>query len=166
MKYHIAFFAAVCAVAVSVPAYAREMETRHGDEMRPGKAGMEMGSSTMHMRKGAKMDLTADQVACVKTAVGVREGAVGSAFTTFSSSVSSALSARASALATAWGYASTTERGPAIRTAWKTYSESIRMARQTLRETKKTVWGTFKDSVKACKVEPGATGDNPGQDQQ
>lgn len=92
-------------------------------------------------------------LACVQSDVAIREGAIQKAFMTFSGSISSALSARATALNTAWGMTVGTERRAARKTAWEAYRTASNEARTAFKTSKKSAWDTFKTASKNCKVE-------------
>jgi hypothetical protein len=89
---------------------------------------------------------------CVQTAVATREAAIGTAFTTFSTSMSSALSTRATALNTAWGMTDAKARRTARNEAWVNYKKASQAAKSTMKTSKKSAWTTFQTASKACKT--------------
>lgn len=91
-------------------------------------------------------------LACVQTAVAIRETSMVSAFNTFSASMSTALSTRAASLNTAWGLTDAKARREARSAAWKAFSASSKTAKTTFKTSKKSAWNTFKTATKACKV--------------
>ncbi len=91
-------------------------------------------------------------IACVQAAVDVREGAIDTAFSTFSSSVSAALSARKTALHDAWGMTDSAARRAARNKAWTDYRAGNKAAFAALRTDRKAAWTAFASASKACKV--------------
>ncbi|MEK7588959.1 MAG: hypothetical protein AAB438_04055 [Patescibacteria group bacterium] len=89
---------------------------------------------------------------CIQTAVATREAAVIAAWTTFSSATSTALSARATALNTAWGMTDAKARRTARNTAWSTYKTDAKKAGYDLKMAKRTAWEAFKTASKGCKT--------------
>ncbi len=88
--------------------------------------------------------------ACVQTAVLKRESAVASAFDAFSTAVKSALTARSSALNTAWGKTDRKEIRTEVNAAWKTYRASLKSAKQTHNKAVRAAWSGFKTDAKTC----------------
>ncbi len=91
-------------------------------------------------------------LACVAKAVADREAKIQSAFSAFSSSMTSAFQTRASDLASAWAMSDKTARKEAIRNAWKKFSDSKRAARKTYNIATKTAWKDFKKAKKDCNL--------------
>lgn len=91
-------------------------------------------------------------IACVKDAVVAREAAIGTSFSTFSASISTALSARATALANAWSLTDGTARRTARNAAWTEYKNASKAAKATFKTSKKAAWKIFNDASKACKT--------------
>ncbi len=85
---------------------------------------------------------------CMQTAVDVREDAIIDAFTTFNDDVSEALTARKTALHTAWGLTERTARNTAIKSAWATWKTMHKSALKDLKEDRKAAWDTFKTTAK------------------
>ncbi len=98
---------------------------------------------------GTTLNLT-----CAQTAVDKRETAIGSVWTTFSGSMTSALSTRASALHTAWGMTDASLRRPARKAAWDAYKASSRSAHDTLKTGRRAAWDTWRSDMQACHVPP------------
>ncbi len=97
-------------------------------------------------------------MACVASAVAVRESAIQSAFSAFSTSMSSAFTKRASDLATAWTLTDRTARNTAIKSAHSVFKESSSTAKRTYNTARQTAWQQFSTARKACKAPP--TGEN------
>ena len=89
---------------------------------------------------------------CVQAAVDIREQAMGDAWTTFSSSVASALSARKTALHGAWGLADGSARRTARAAAWEAFNNANKSAHSALKAVRKNIWSVFKNSSNACGV--------------
>lgn len=96
--------------------------------------------------------ISANALQCAQAAISKRESAVSAAWSAFSGSVTSALSARSSALNTAWGNTDRKERRTAINAAWKAFNSSVKDARKTLRASEKSAWSAFRSDSKNCKV--------------
>jgi len=101
-------------------------------------------------------------LACVQTAVQKRDGAIISAFGAFSTSVTSALTARMNALNTAWGISDKTARRAAIKKAWSDFSTATKAARKTLNQARLAAWKQYAKDVRACKSQGAPTGDDSG----
>jgi len=108
------------------------------------------GTSTEPTR--VKKEKTTLNLSCVQGAVDAREGALGQAFTTFSQAMTSALSARKTALHDAWGLTDNVARRTARKTAWTTYQSAAKAARTAVRSSRETAWADFKTASKACGV--------------
>lgn len=92
-------------------------------------------------------------IACMQTAVGVRETAVAAAWADFSSSTVSALATRKSALNAAWGLAEMKARTGAIVEAMKAWRTASTNAHRELRSDRKAAWDAFKKTAKdTCKT--------------
>ena len=88
---------------------------------------------------------------CVGTAVTTRETAVASAFTAFSSTETTALATRQSALQVAWGMSTAKTIRTAVMAAWKTYRTAHRAASKMHNAAVKASWQQFAKDRKACK---------------
>lgn len=91
-------------------------------------------------------------IICVQNAVKVREASIGTAFTNFSSSISTTLTVRASALDAAWGTSDAKTRKTLRNEAWTNYKKANQTAKATFKTNKKAAWDTFKTASKACKT--------------
>ncbi len=87
---------------------------------------------------------------CFQKALEMRDTSIIAAVQTHSDSVLTALNTRKEALKSAWNITVAKERRTAINTAWNNYRKSIRDARTTMNNAKKTAWKTFYTSRKAC----------------
>jgi len=100
---------------------------------------------------------------CIKSAIGTRDASIGSAFTTYYNSASTALTTRTTALQSAWDIADKTERHTALKSAWDTYKASVTTNKATLKSSREAAWSTYKTARIACGVQSdgnGAQSDN------
>ncbi len=91
--------------------------------------------------------------ACVGSAVSIREAAIDSAMTGFNQSVTTAYSARAVALQTAYGknLGNGTLRTD-IKVTWVAFTLAMQNARTAWRTARNSAWSGFRTAVKACKI--------------
>ena len=101
---------------------------------------------------GTTMTHGGANIPCVQSAVDVREGAIGDAFSAFSSAESAALSARKSALHDAWGLTNSAARRAARNKSWSDFHTANSAAYSTLRSARKIAWSTFATSSASCKA--------------
>lgn len=107
--------------------------------------GAQHADAGKHAKTTAPMNLP-----CVQTAVDARESAIGQAFSTFSTTESVALAARASALHDAWGQTDASARKSARDAAWSAFKTANKSAYAALRTAKQSAWSTFKTASKSC----------------
>ena len=114
-----------------------------------------MATSTMQLEnkvKSGRASTTVDTT-CMSGAVETRETALTTAWSDLNTSVTSALTARTSALVAAWNMSSATERTEALKTAWKEWKEDKKAAHTEFRNDRKAAWETFKKTAKdSCKM--------------
>lgn len=108
-----------------------------------------------------KVRASAVDISCVSTAVGVREDALLSAWNKFDDAVTAVLTARKSALISAWALTDRSARRSAVKEAWSTARKDRKSATATYKSERKTAWSTFKTSAKAC---GGDVGDEASSD--
>ena len=89
-------------------------------------------------------------VACVATAVDARESAVIAAYEKRSTSITTALQTRQTALKAAWALTVAKDRNAAIRAAWTAFRISFKSANKTFRTERAAAWKTFNTARKAC----------------
>ncbi len=108
---------------------------------------------------------TASKISCVGAAVHTREQSLDAAMTTFTNAESAAYSARAAALQTAYSQSTLTAVKAGVKTAWSTFSASIKSARKAWQTARNNAWTTYRTAAVACKA-PAGTGDgvNTGSD--
>jgi hypothetical protein len=93
-----------------------------------------------------------DIVACIKTAALTREWYLQSAYRTFSDAVLVAYLRRSEALTAAYDSGkSMKEIKVLIRTAFETWKEKVKTARDSLQKERKERWKIFTEDVKKCK---------------
>jgi hypothetical protein len=105
----------------------------------------------MGERKAQLAQLGETARVCLAAAVDKREAAVGAAFAAFSTSMTSALSTRRTALAAAWALTDAAARNAATKAAWQAWNTAAKSARQTLNAARRTAWSTFSTDRKACR---------------
>ena len=91
-------------------------------------------------------------ISCVQVAVDAREGTIDQAFATYSGKMTTALTARKTALHNAWGITDATARKSARDAAWTAYKTAAKAAHTELKTTKQKAWSDFKTASKACHV--------------
>jgi hypothetical protein len=89
---------------------------------------------------------------CVKTAVITREASMQSSFSKFSTTMTTALVARGTALGESWGMTDAKTRRDSRNTAWNNYKKTAKDASRLLKTEKNNAWNKFKSDSKACKV--------------
>ena len=103
------------------------------------------GSSTAKTTKTVNLS-------CMQTAVGVREDAIMAAHDAYTVDHKAGLTARKTALTTAWGLTDMTARKTAIKSAWGAWKSALSAARGDLKTDKKAAWEKFKKTAKdTCK---------------
>jgi hypothetical protein len=93
----------------------------------------------------------------MKTAVAKREDAIVAAKSKAFAALNTTFTNGRDSLKTAWDKTDAKERRMAINEAWKTFRDSHKTARTTLRNEDATAWKTFKEDRKACKIDLGST---------
>ncbi len=106
-------------------------------------------------RAGSGATMTAEDIACAKTAVLKRESAVGSAWATYSEAISDAGNDRYTGLEVAWSSSVPSEIKRQVNAVWTAFRTVVRSAKKTFNEAKKSAWKTFKSEIKICR---GASG--------
>lgn len=96
--------------------------------------------------------LSQTTITCIKDAVAARETSLGAGWTTFSTDVSKAYTARAAALATAYSNDTHQEIKTAVKTAWTTFKNSVKSARAEWKQERKEAWAEFKADKKECRA--------------
>ena len=98
-------------------------------------------------KKKRNVDMT-----CMQTAVMVREDAVIAAWGTFSTSITTALTARKTALNTAWASTTSTSTEGTLKTqrlsAWAKWKKASHDAHVALKKARKAAWNTFRSTTK------------------
>ncbi len=87
---------------------------------------------------------------CMRPVVAAHEAALKSAFASFSASITSALSVRATAMDAAWISTNSTTRDEAVKAAREAFKQSEKTARETMKDARKTAMETYKTAAKKC----------------
>lgn len=96
--------------------------------------------------------LKKETVMCIKTAALTREGYLQAAYRTFTDAVIVAYLRRSEAIKAAYEAAnSMKEARPIIKTAFDTWRETVKKAREVLKKERQDRWNLFKDDVKKCR---------------
>ena len=91
-------------------------------------------------------------LSCMQTAVSVREDALIAAHDGYAADHKAGLTARKTALNTAWGLTDMSARKVAIKNAWSSWKTALTAARSDLKTEKKAAWTKFKKTAKdTCK---------------
>lgn len=110
--------------------------------------------------KGDKGALSTATLACVQTAVDVRDNAIIAAWDVQYPAIKTALQTRQAALKSAWAQTETKVRREAIKSIWDVYKNTVKSARTTMKTAHKAAWTKFEADRKACS--PKATKDDNG----
>ena len=152
LSFTILAFAFAGLVSMSVPtlSLAHGMAEKHAREGMAEKHAREATTTndgTKKMRAG-KVDAT-----CMQTAVATREGALISAWEGFSADITTALTARKTALNDAWGKTDATSQREALVKSWQDWKKASKDAHMELQKDRKAAWETFKKTTKeSCKI--------------
>jgi len=105
---------------------------------------------------------TAEQLACVKTAVEKRENSLIATLDSFYTSMKAAFETRKTDLLAAWSITDSKERRKARTEAWKKFNKTFRDSLKKHRADRAAAWKTFEQEAKSCGVP--ATGEPKGSD--
>ena len=86
---------------------------------------------------------------CMKAAIEVRDTAIIGGLDIFSSKVRTALTVRKDALKAAWDMTGKSRRD-SIKSAWRTYSMSVKSAKNEHQSARRATWNTFHTARTAC----------------
>jgi hypothetical protein len=90
---------------------------------------------------------------CMAAAVDVREEALMDAWETMSTDIVTALTARKTALHSAWELTDVAARNTAVKNAWKEWKADKKEIHADFRNERKAAWAAFKQTAKtSCKV--------------
>ena len=106
--------------------------------------------------------LTAEQLACVKTAVEKRENSLIATLDSFYASMKAAFETRKTELLAAWSITDGKERRKARTEAWKKFNKTFKDSLKKHRADRAAAWRTFEQDARNCKVP--ATGEPKGSD--
>lgn len=110
-------------------------------------------------KAAAKAADVAAKIACVASAVGVREAAISAAYAKHSEAVSAAYTTRANEL---WGAYSNTTAAKVqvgVKVSWAGFNKTVKSAANTWKTSRNAAWSAFRSAVKACKA-PGGVSDS------
>lgn len=168
MHKYAAFAVGIAVLATATPVFAQEgggflggfaKMLRGGDRAsttRPMEQREQKREDRREDRRGPGgivASSTPTNVACVQTAVTTREATLLAAFNTYSSAQATALSARGTALTSAWGQTDAAARRAARNAAWDAYKQANKSAASALRSASKSAWDTFRTASKTCGVD-------------
>src|SRR3989344_416349 len=105
---------------------------------------------------------TAEQLACVKTAVEKRENSLIATLDSFYASMKAAFETRKTELLAAWTITDGKERRKARTEAWKKFTKTVKESKKTHQSARKEAWKTFEQEAKSCGIP--ATGEPKGSD--
>ena len=105
---------------------------------------------------------TAEQLACVKTAVEKRENSLIATLDSFYASMKAAFETRKTELLAAWTITDGKERRKARIEAWKKFTKTVKESKKTHQSARKEAWKTFEQEAKSCGIP--ATGEPKGSD--
>jgi len=90
-------------------------------------------------------------VACVAAAVAAREQTLDAGVATYTQSINTAYTTRASALASAYAQTGGSDViRKAVNTAWQSFRAAIQLGRKTWVTAHESAWTTFRTAAKAC----------------
>lgn len=132
---------ATLVIAGSLLATNAAMVSAHSDENR----GLEKAKIKAEVSSSAAIDL-----ACMATAIDVREAAVATALDTYHANIKTALQTRRAALKAAYSITDAKARKDAIKAAWETFSGTWRKNAKDLKTARRAAWNTFNTERKEC----------------
>ena len=95
---------------------------------------------------------TNDAGHCVSDAVIAREVLLHDGWTTFGEAVESAYATRKTALADAYGKATTSEIKSSVNEAWKNFKKAVKKAKSEWKQDRKDAWAEFRSDRKECRA--------------
>lgn len=100
---------------------------------------------------------TSDKIACVKTAVLVREASIIVAYNTYTNAVNAAYATRTNELTGAYSNKTVKEVQAGVKVSWADFNKTTKAANKTWTTNRNTAWSTFKTATKACKSPSGVS---------
>lgn len=110
--------------------------------------------------KNGKGALDATALLCVQTAIDGRDNAIIAGLDVYYPAAKTALQTRQAALKAAWAQTDQKTRRDMVKAIWKTYKDSVKLARAAMKGAQKAAWTKFETDRKACS--PKAGGDDKG----
>ncbi len=136
-------------VHASTTAEKRAFKKIKENRIKERRSGDRTASTTSGSGKGKNVDAS-----CMQTAINAREESIVDAWETFATDMTEALTARASALDTAWASSETSTRNTLLKSLWKEWSTSSKEAHKSMKDARKESWDTFRATAKStCKIE-------------
>ena len=99
----------------------------------------------------AGQQLSWSVVTCIKSALTKRENTIFSSYTVYQNDSVTVLSARKSALLSAWDKSTKSEVKTAVSAAWTTYKKSMTDLKSILNISRTSTWAVYKTEVASCK---------------
>lgn len=122
------------------------------------KIRAEKASTTAAFKEARKTNASSTKernvdATCMQGVIKTREAALAAGWSTLNTSITSALSARAVALDSAWAKTDVTERNKAVKDAWSAWKKAHRDAFAKMRTARREAWDTFKKTAReTCKT--------------
>ena len=98
-----------------------------------------------------------DKIACVRTAVAVRESALAVAVADHSQAISAAYATRANELSGAYSNTTVKTVKAGVKVAWADFRKSIKSAATKWKTSRNSAWSTFRSAAKECKSPSGVS---------
>lgn len=106
--------------------------------------------------KNPVVDVAA-KIACVRSAVSVREAAMVSAVATHAEAIKAAHATRVNELDGAYSNTTTKAVQAGVKVAWADFNKSVKAATKAWKTNKNAAWATFRTAVKDCKAPSGVS---------
>lgn len=100
---------------------------------------------------------TADKIACVRTAVAIRESAIQAAFSAHAQAVQNAYATRANELSGAYSNSNVKAVQAGVKVSWADFKKSSKSAAAKWKTSRNSAWSTFRVAAKACKSPVGVS---------
>lgn len=143
-------FAGVAYAEEAVVTSAGDTTGSNGTKIEDKVKKMEERLKELKEKQSKAKETKKEDLACVKLAVTKREVTLQSAFSTFSTSMNTALSTRQIALESSYDVTERSARVKARNDAWAGFKTSSKTAHTTLKTARKAAYDAFKADSKAC----------------
>lgn len=91
--------------------------------------------------------------ACIVKAIEKREASIGAAYGEMTDKISAALTVRAKSLSASWAQVERGVRSTSRNTAWKTFNDTSKVAREVHKTAVKGAWASYKADAGVCRVD-------------